>query len=313
MKKQQGFSLIGMLLAMTVFAISIAVYIPYKQKQKEQDDAIVFMQQTKHLIEQIQLFNYRKSTTEDNFNRDDWPSSLNALMTDYPGTFWPVCSESAAQQGQCRRPESTPWNKPITYTVEHVGLSIYNAFLTIPISQTGDKKAVWARPFYDLSGVTKQPNGDLKIEIKPLLNSIAYDAFLKKDGSTPLTDDWDVGGKSILNAKRVTLAAGNKQQELGTGTQREFLAKHFDRIEKNSYQCAEGLIKTIHTSINAAFAENEEYISIGSFKPYTQDNGDWWRVGMDYNAKIKSLRYPNGKWYIRHSGYINVRLNCSQP
>ena len=184
MKKQQGFSLIGMLLAMTVFAISIAVYIPYKQKLKEQYDAVVFMQQTKHLIEQIQFFNYKKSTTEDNFNRDDWPSSLNALMTDYPGTFWPVCSESAAQQGQCRRPESTPWNKPITYNIEHVGLNIYNAFLTIPISQTGDKKTVWAKPFYDLSGVTKQPNGDLKIEIKPLLNSIAYDAFLKKDGST---------------------------------------------------------------------------------------------------------------------------------
>lgn len=290
MKKQQGFSLIGMLLAMTVFAISIAVYIPYKQKLKEQDDAVVFMQQAKHLIEQIQLFNYRKSTTEDNFNRDDWPSSLNALMTDYPGTFWPVCSESAAQQGQCRRPESTPWNKPITYSIEHVGLSIYNAFLTIPISQTGDKKAVWARPFYDLSGVTKQPNGDLKIEIKPLLNSIAYDAFLKKDGSTPLTDDWDVGNKNILNVKDITLlnADGTMTSVAAGLTRSRFTARHNTVIKHPS--CPAGFRPQVQLAVqgNIPQSTRNDFTEFGPIQIDGYDVTGGWKITTKYVATRRS-------------------------
>jgi type II secretory pathway pseudopilin PulG len=310
MKKQQGFSLIGMLLAMTVFAISIAVYIPYKQKLKEQYDAVVFMQQTKHLIEQIQFFNYKKSTTEDNFNRDDWPSSLNALMTDYPGTFWPVCSESAAQQGQCRRPESTPWNKPITYNIEHVGLNIYNAFLTIPISQTGDKKAVWAKPFYDLSGVTKQPNGDLKIEIKPLLNSIAYDAFLKKDGSTPLTDDWDVGNKNILNVKDITLlnADGTMTSVAAGLTRSRFTARHNAVIKHPS--CPAGFRPQVQLAVQGNIPQS----SINDFKEFGPIQIDGYDVtgGWKITTKYVATRKSDGKKYELTDGVVAGETYCSK-
>lgn len=310
MKKQQGFSLIGMLLAMTVFAISIAVYIPYKQKLKEQDDAVVFMQQTKHLIEQIQFFNYKKSTTEDNFNRDDWPSSLNALMTDYPGTFWPVCSESAAQQGQCRRPESTPWNKPITYNIEHVGLNIYNAFLTIPISPTGDKKAVWAKPFYDLSGVTKQPNGDLKIEIKPLLNSIAYDAFLKKDGSTPLTDDWDVGNKNILNVKDITLlnADGTMTSVAAGLTRSRFTARHNAVIKHPS--CPAGFRPQVQLAVQGNIPQS----SINDFTEFGPIQIDGYDVtgGWKITTKYVATRRSDKRKMTLYDGVVAGETYCSK-
>lgn len=311
MKKQQGFSLIGLLLTMSILSLMAVGAVHKLRDYRERTAAKQYVDRVIYLAERLQLYNYHKAKTDNVDPIYTWPNKLNDLMTDYDGAFWQQCSVAEQQTGKCLRPDSTPWNVPIKYEI--ITKSVRYVELTIPYGSTGDMIKRWSAPMMQQGKYpfTELPNGDVKITINYLTDAVVYQDFLKRDGSTTLTADWDVGNKAVLNAAAFSVRTQDgKQVRIDGGTVREFLAQHDDRVYKNSWSCPVALKPTIHVSLNAPMAPNQhiEYIGIANFKPYAIDKGSYYQLGLEYNAKIKAT----GKWKKMNSGYLNVRLNCSQ-
>lgn len=318
-KKQGGFGLIETLLSMLILSGITLFFTQEYLNYIEKRNASEFKLHTERVIEALQKYQYHKVTVEHNspYSPSIWPANLDALMTDYPNQFWPMCSKADAKNGMCQRPDSIPWSttSSLGYKIDFVGTPpIPKATLIFPLSSSvvdSESRAPWANALQRLPFIKLESNQDLSIEIGDPLMVQVYKEFLQRNGSTELTSAWDVGNQSILNAKNVSIRTqDNRQQSLGIGTVKEFLAQHNTRVYKNSWSCATGLRQTIHVSVNAPMSPNSstEYVGIAGFKPYATETSTYWTLGLDYNAKIKST----GKWQKMHSGFLNVRLNCSQ-
>ncbi|SGZ04447.1 type II secretion system protein [Moritella viscosa] len=317
MKKQHGFTLIGTMLALSIFSIMLIAWTRIAVDQLEKRNAVEFKEHIELLTTQIQKYQYYQVTEKGIMPSASasFPLNLDGLMTEYPDRFWPSCSMTDERNKICKRPDGLPWsNLKIGYRLTFNGApSLPSVVLTFPLSRrvlTANDRARWASELLRLPFAKNQANGDITITIHDPMIAHVYSEFIKRDGSRELTDTWDVGNQSILNAKQVSLKTQDgRQQLLGVGTVKEFLAQHGNHVYKNSFSCGAKMKKTIHVSVNAAMAPNSrmEYIGIASFKPYAIDQGSYWSLGLIYNAKIKAT----GKWKKMSSGFLNVRLNCS--
>ncbi|MGF1872022.1 type II secretion system protein [Photobacterium indicum] len=315
---QRGFGLVETLLTLvilSIFTIGLTnALLSYYNKR----NALTYKVHIEHVIEQLQQYQYHKVTVDhvSPYSTDVWPDTLDKLMTDYDSQFWPMCSMDEQKLGKCDRPDRVPWTKNtdvLGYEVTPaVGETVAKAILTFPLSSTvidPDDRAVWAAELSRLPFVRVLPNDDITVLIGDPLMAQVYREFLRIDGTTELTDEWDTGNQPILNAKSVSVKTqANTQQRLGLGTVKEYLAQNGDKVYKNAWSCATGLRPTLHVSVNAIFSENkDEYIGTASFKPFVIDKGTYWELGLNYNAKIKST----GQWKERHDGYLTVSEKCS--
>lgn len=307
MKKQQGFGLIEVILGLAIFGIVITFILQGVNKYTQIKNAKDYAIHIEQVITQLQQYQYYQVSTkhEDPATAKVWPSTLEGIMS-VDGQFWPQCSMASERNQLCQRPDSVPW------TTQRLGYSVTTTNPTKAIITLPSPSAQWAAPLRKIPfAVTNPTTGDITIAIGDPLLSQTYKDWLNKDGSTELTGTWDVGNQAILNAERISVRAENgKQLRIDAGTVKEFLAINGQKVYKNSWSCPKGLKQTIHVSLNAPMAPNSatEYIGIGSYKPYAKDKGSYYELGLVYNAKIKAT----GKWEKRTSGYLNVRLNCSQ-
>jgi len=316
-KTQSGFSLMSVMLglvlvsAMLIGATNIVVDKLNKRKATE------FRAHIELVIAQIQQYQYFM-VTEQGINPASpttFPDNLDGLMYKFPDQFWPRCSLNDEQKGACKRPDGLPWsNLKLKYELTFGGIPrLPSVLLTFPLSSIPiNERALWASELQRLPFARTQPNGDITVKINdPLIMSV-YKEFLKRDGSVQLTDAWDVGNQSILNAKAVSVRTqNNTQQRLGLGIVSQYLAIHGDRINKNAWSCAVGLKQTLHLSVNTIASKNdqEKYLGIGGFKPFVVDKGAYWEVMLEYNVKIK--RGSSETWVKRNSGYVTVSQQCS--
>lgn len=310
-RKIRGFSLIELTVvtaligaAMVPITMSITSYLDGIQS-REYSDYI------ERLINQLQQYQNNQITQNNHPGGVSvWPATLEHLMS-MDGQFWPMCSLADESQRRCQRPDMVPWsNDRIGYRID-IATNPSKAMLTIPLSLISKKERIkWASSLARLPYAIVETNGDITIAVSDPLISQLYAQFLTKNGNTKLTDAWDVGDHAVINANRYTVkTVAGTQQRIDSGTVKEFLGVHNEKIYKNMYSCAEGMKQTIHVSLNAPMAPNLsiEYLGIGAWKPTATDKGDYWELGLEYNAKIKST----GRWEKMNSGYLNVRLKCS--
>lgn len=309
--KQKGFGLVEVILALAIFSIISTFILQAVNKYRDIENANNYAKYIERVINQLQQYQYYQvsSLHLDPATAQVWPSTLDGLMS-VDGQFWPQCSIAAERDRMCQRPDSVPWTaQRLGYTVTTTNPT--KAELTIPLSTiASNQRTQWASPLRAIPFAVTQANGDIKIAIGDPLLSQVYKDWLRKDGSTELTAAWDVGNQAILNAERISVLAENgKQLRIDGGTVKEFLAIHDQHVSKNSWSCPVGLKQTIHVSLNAPMApRGYEYIGIANYKPFVIDKGAYYQLGLEYNAKIKAT----GKWEKMNSGYLNVRLNCSQ-
>jgi prepilin-type N-terminal cleavage/methylation domain-containing protein len=309
--KQKGFGLVEVILALAIFSIISTFILQAVNKYRDIENANNYAKYIERVINQLQQYQYYQvsSLHLDPATAQVWPSTLDGLMS-VDGQFWPQCSIAAERDRMCQRPDSVPWTaQRLGYTVTTT--NPIKAELTIPLSTiASNQRTQWASPLRAIPFAVTQANGDIKIAIGDPLLSQAYKDWLKKDGSTELTGTWDVGNQAILNAERISVRAENgKQLRIDAGTVKEFLAVNGQIVYKNSWSCPKGLKQTIHVSLNAPMApRGYEYIGIANYKPFVIDKGSYYQLGLEYNAKIKAT----GKWERMTSGFLNVRLNCSQ-
>ncbi|MCD9504064.1 prepilin-type N-terminal cleavage/methylation domain-containing protein [Photobacterium phosphoreum] len=306
MKKQQGFGLIEVILGLAIFGIVMTFILQGVNKYTQIKNAKDYAIHIERVITQLQQYQYYQVSTkhEDPATAKVWPSTLESIMS-VDGQFWPQCSMASERNQLCQRPDSVPW------TTQRLGYSVTTTNPTKAIITLPSPSAQWAAPLRKIPfAVTNPTTGDISITIGDPLLSQAYKDWLNKDGSTELTGTWDVGNQAILNAERISVRAENgKQLRIDAGTVKEFLAIHDQRVYKNSWSCPRGLKQTIHVSLNAPMApQGFEYIGIANYKPFVIDRGPYYQLGLEYNAKIKAT----GKWEKMTSGYLNVRLNCTQ-
>jgi len=317
MKKQHGFTLVGTMLALSIFSIMLIGWTRIAVNELEKRNAVEFREHIELLTTQIQKYQYYQVTEKGMMpaSASSFPQNLDGLMTKYPDRFWPSCSVTDELNKKCKRPDGLPWsNLKIGYRLTFNGAPrLPSVVLTFPLSSavlTANDRAKWASELLRLPFVKALSNGDITITIHDPMIAHVYSEFLKRDGSRALTSSWDVGNQSILNAKNVSVKAASGQQlNLAVGTVKEYLVRSGTRVYANSWSCPANLKQTIHVSVNAVMAPNRhtQYIGTSGFIPFAYSHAGYWDVGMRYNAKIKAT----GKWQKMSSGYLNVRLNCS--
>ncbi|GIU42901.1 hypothetical protein TUM4438_10550 [Shewanella sairae] len=301
-KKQQGMSLIGVLLSLSLIGVAMIPITQAIGKWSEQRIARHFSEQVENVIDAVQQYHYHKASNRLSVDPIGmWPASLDALISDFGGQFWAQCSMAEANAGRCKRPNHTPFNGQLSYQVVD-GLS---SLLTVPTGMTGDDKRVWSTALLKIPFSKVKANGDVEIKIAPPLQSHAYAEFLRKDGSTPLTGDWDVGGENaILNTKGLTVRNADGTQMSMGGTVFTKVYEHNSRVDKPI--CPSHLSPQISAVPMGMFHPTKPLPLIGNGGVFVEDKGAYWLVTLSYAAQIDG----GTNWERRHDGNINVTVHC---
>ncbi|APX10105.1 hypothetical protein SL034_004285 [Vibrio harveyi] len=241
-----------------------------------------------------------------------------------------ACSSSNASAGNCRFMGYTPYHGTMTYVVHTsttaLGKSQY-AELQIDLPSKTNKLLYHAY----LMELSKLPNikrsgNKLVMRINPISSQPAFEEgikheldkrYLHKDGSSSLTNDWDVSGnglsggygapKAILNAKEVTVRLSNgRQQRLSEGVVGYVVGKHNDLVPMHS--CATGLTPDLAVTpkdLQSTIPANN-YSSSGAFQVGHKPEGSSWRLYINHNVKLISTN----KWALIHDGYVSAMRVC---
>lgn len=316
----KGFGLVYILLGLVISSIIISAYIPWKANQERKERGIEYAHNLTRVISGIQQYQYWQINNNPNINpKDAFPFAIRALMNNN-GQWWPKCSDAEYKNKMCMLPDLVLWNANAILGYVRINEQAsppYPAYaeITVPLGVLPkNERGYWKATLIQRAHAKEEPNGNIKIKVFDPMISLFYKKaqkdFLRKDGSTPLEGDWDVGNKAITNASMMTVRnQAGKQTIMGTGTVKEFTVTHGKIIPYSTWDCPAGLKKTIHLSINAKIPPlREQYIGLAGEIPYYEDHyPSYFVVKMDYNAKLKSI----GQWQKMHTGYITVRLNCS--
>ena len=310
MKNQRGFTLIGLLLTMSVLSLIAVGAVHELRDYRERTAAKQYVDRVIYLAERLQLYNHYKTTTENLRPSKSWPAKLDNLMSDYAAAFWQQCSVAEQQSGKCQRPESTPWNVPVIY---YTSWHQPYAELTIPYGSTGDMIKRWSAPLREQKKYphTEMPNGDVKIRVDYLTDAVAYRDFLKRDGSTTLTNDWDVGNKNIMNVTDISLVnSDGTMTSVASGlTRKHFSARHGAVIKKPS--CPVGMIAKIQLANqgNVPTTVVNDYENFGPMMiKYVDLGSSGWRISAESVATRKS----DGARGILREGVVAGETYCSK-
>nr|WP_172684990.1 type II secretion system protein [Aliivibrio fischeri] len=301
-RKQGGFGLIDVVLALSLTAVILATVIPmsmnyYKQKQVDE-----FITNIKGLIVQMQLYQFHRTSKEGYKSNpffsgylDSWPASFDALMLDYGGAFRELCGPMNEEAGICVRPDTLPFTTEKLRFKQVMETTVNKVFLVIPTSTLPNDgpRARWGQPLLALPDAQLLDNGDIQILLRPLTKTIMYDEFLRKDGSEHLTGDWDVGGEhAITNAKDYTIRNSDGSQQLvSTGLVKILQVNHGDWIDKP--KCPEHQQPDLTLSIHTVTIPNQ-YTLTGSIKPYVLgESSSQWRAGLEVRVVINSTGRPH--------------------
>ncbi|WP_017817482.1 type II secretion system protein [Vibrio harveyi] len=315
MQRQKGFTLLETLIALSLFALGITGFFRLWSINKETHAADNYRAQIELVIEALQKYQYQQRTLGVP-KIDEFPTNLTDLVTT-DEQFWINCSTADEAARRCVRPDFLPWaSQRIGYQAGHKSVTIGGnvkdvafAEMTFPLNPTvikPDYRAKWAAKLMTLPYAKQQPNGDVKVTIYDPLLAQLYDAFLQKDGSIPLTDDWDVGGNfSITNTRDITIRNSNGTQKLvSRGLSNVFTVNHGDKVQKPA--CPTGTTPSINLGLGYVKIEGN-YQLVGSQKPYLMsETTAYWQVGLE--LRVKNL--TTNQFDIENKGEILAITQC---
>ncbi|WP_305840284.1 prepilin-type N-terminal cleavage/methylation domain-containing protein [Photobacterium leiognathi] len=288
MKKHKGFGLIEAIISLSLFSLILVSFLKGVAKHNQVKTANAYAKHIELVINQLQKYqNYMvldKKT--DPVLASVWPTNLEGLMTG--SKFWPQCSFLEEQAHHCERPDNVPW------TAQKLGYKVLLKFneqstaeLTIP-----SPPPEWASPLRRIPFAVVQSNGDIKITIGDPLLSQAFKAFLKKDGTTELTGDWDVGNKNILNVADITLrnADGTVMSVAAGLTRQHFSARHGTVIKSPSCPVRMNAKIKLATQGNIPNSIANDYENYGPMRIAAKPISGGWSIIAEFVATRKSDR-----------------------
>ncbi|ARR51796.1 type II secretion system protein (plasmid) [Photobacterium damselae subsp. damselae] len=315
MRKQKGFMLMGMLIALgfaAIFFSMIAENLVIKQIRDQQ--AIPYKERLLNLKNQIENYQAAQFQTNPNIVNSTqlYPNNLKELETK---GFLPKCSSTDISQGRCADINKTPWDSTIHYSVKsgsppYAEIEIplpnrnedgrlYNVYTTVLAAlpdirfNTDETKLIWR-----INRVSDLPAFSLQLN-----------EYIKRDGSTPLTKDWDVGNHAITNATDFSIRLQNgTQQRLGSGVIDYLVGWHGKPVDKHS--CARDLIPDIVVTAKdlQAWSRDHRFSSSGAEKIGYIDRGNRWELYIHHNVLLLSTK----KWGVINDGYLNVLRVCKR-
>ena len=319
--RQRGFTLLGLMITMgfiSAIFLSMAENLVVRQLKAQAEPFEKRMLYIKDQIDAYQLTQFQANANNSNLSLL-FPRTLNALSPDYI----PTCSVADNQNGLCELIDQLPWgdgSQKIQYQVKPDTNFMpirYYAELTLPLPSKSDDSSIREYNVYTevlsrLPGIRFSPDEQSLIwRINRLGNIPAFEAlmseYVKKDGTTPLTADWNVGNKALIDASDVSIRLQNgKQQRLGIGMTGAFIGKHNQLIEQHA--CATGLTPDLIVGIKDlnAWDRFNRYSSSGAFHGDYKTEGNGWRLYLNHNV----LRISTNKWAVIHDGYLNVQRIC---
>lgn len=300
--RQKGFGLVDTLLSLIVISIFTLFIMQGALLLAEKSKAQAFAKHVEKVITSVQGYHYfRDSNRITTDPVQMWPASLDALVTDYNSRYWIACSIAEAQAGKCKRPEYTPFISKISYAV----IDANTARLFIPTIRLGEQQKRWNSYLLQIPFAKQNASGDIEISIYPPMNSTAYNEFLRKDGTTKLTGDWDIGGNyAIVNAKGMTVRNSDGSQMPIGGAVSVRVSKNGDRVDKPA--CPTPLTAQITAIPMGQYHATKPLPFIGNNSVLAKDQGNYWVVTMEYAAHIDG----EDKWERRHDGDISVTVYC---
>ncbi|MGR5465143.1 hypothetical protein ACPV5G_19655 [Photobacterium damselae] len=318
MRKQQGFMLIGMLIALgfaTIFFSMIAENMVIKQIRDQQ--AIPYKERLLNLKNQIE--NYQAVQFQGNSNMVNspqlFPRNLKELETK---GFLPKCSPTDISQGRCADINKTPWDSTISYQRKRSQQgAFYFAEITIPLPNKNSDGRLYNAFTSVLGSLPDIRFNSSETALLWRINRISdlpafsaqLDQYVKRDGSSTLTKDWDVGNRAITNAYDFTIRLQNgKQQRLGSGVIDYLVGWHGKSVDKHS--CAQGLIPDIVVTAKdlQAWSSYRRFSSSGAEKIGYIDKGNRWELYIYHNVLLLSTK----KWGVINDGYLNVLRVCKR-
>lgn len=314
MQRQKGFTLLETLIALSLFALGITGFFRLWSINKETHAADNYRAQIELVIEALQKYQYQQRTLGVP-KIDEFPTNLTDLVTT-DEQFWINCSTADEAARRCVRPDFLPWaSQRIGYQAGHKSVTIGGnvkdvafAEMTFPLNPTvikPDYRAKWAAKLMTLPYAKQQPNGDIKVTIYDPLLAQLYDAFLQKDGSVPLTDDWDVGDKALSNVSDMFIRnADGSQSSVSKRLTETYVMQHNGKVFKPA--CPIGLSASIGFGIGQINV-GREYQIFGDLKPYIQaETSKYWQLGLD--VRVKNL--TTGRTELLHTGDILAFAQC---
>ncbi len=324
-KSQKGLTLIE--LSMSIAILSSIMFGLYKladvyQKNLNRDG---FVEVLGHMIESAQGWQLEYVKEHElawlSYNNteiwDTWPDSLDALI-DSPHYTFSSCSKAQEAQGRCFRGDGVYWSDRHVTQQKAINPHTfgYAYYFIIPLAELAPGGSAgnqdWAQYMQILSpllkrGAERLTNNDVRIEVPVLQDAFAYSDMVWRNGSKPLTGDWDVGGDyGITNVKDVTLKASNGSQiPVSSKLSESTTAKHGDWVDKP--QCIRGQTAQANLSISSIDVDTRYYTLLGGLKPYIlSQTATQWRVGISISVKINST----GRETILTSGEALLTAYC---
>lgn len=312
--KQSGFTLIELVVALGVISILSAIYFQTKQNDAFEREAQVAADGINELITMVQAFEHDSLNTVN--TKERFPSAMSDLVS--KGYADACTSNSFTVLGTCRPVDYTFWGDSITITSYDENLSASPAVRThaqikYPLTKITDaarrKRAaayiVRTIPFVTVDAAKTY----LTIRVNRSGASVRSDVFLRKDGDTPLTGDWNVGNYSIANAKNVLVRTQDgRQMNLGATVISSFaVAVTSGAGTKVSMpSCPTGLTPAISTAVKTV--AGDEFTTLGGVSSYytTYAASKYWQVFIKYRALDKATN----KWKDFYKGEVNVNISC---
>lgn len=320
--KQKGFGLLGLMITMgfvSAIFLSMAEGLVVKQIRAQ---AKPFEKRMLYIREQIDA--YQLNRYQDNANNFNSSALFPRTLADLSPDYIPTCSLKDNQNGLCELIDQLPWgdgSQKIQYQVKRttgITPAYYYAEITLPLPSKSDDSSireynVYTEVLAKLPGMGFSPDEQSLVwRINRLGNMPAFelllDGYLKKDGSTRLTKDWDAGNKNILNVADITLknSDGTVMSVAAGLTRQHFTARHGTVIKYPSCPVKMTPKIKLATQGNIPTSIANDYENYGPMRIAAKDIGGSWIIIAEFVATRKS----DGVRRILQGGVVAGETYC---
>ena len=322
--KQKGFGLLGIMITMgfvSAIFLSMAEGLVVKQIRAQ---AKPFEKRMLYIREQIDA--YQLNRYQDNANNFNSHALFPRTLADLSPDYIPTCSVTDNQKGSCELIDQLPWgdgSQKIQYQVKRttgITPAHYYAEITLPLPSKSDESSireynVYSEVLAKLPGMMFSTDEQLLVwRINRLGNMPAFelmlDGYVKKDGSTRLTKDWDVGNKALLNVSDITLrnSDGTLTSVAAGLTRKAFIARHGDFIAHPS--CPKLMTPKIKLAAlgNIPTQTANDFENFGPMRIMPSEYHRQWQIIAEYIATRKS----DHRRVTLRDGIVSGETYCSK-